>query len=211
MPLKVEIWDDYGIGQEDVLMCSASFEATEVAQSPGHLRYHDIPGGGKIYLSVEESIRGDSRGYIRLQFRGLDIKNVEPGLLGLGRSDPFVEVRKKNADHSVGQVRWNVVYRSDHISNHLNPFWQEFSIGLEELCYCDLKWPLQIIVMDWQPNGKHRKIGQFEATVELLMERVAVKGNADRETAFEIYSERNDKLKVSGLIVVLKAELVPDK
>lgn len=34
------------------------------------------------------------------------MKNVEPGLLGLGRSDPFFVIFKKNSDHSAGVVRW---------------------------------------------------------------------------------------------------------
>lgn len=33
---------------------------------------------------------------------------VEPGMLGLGRSDPFFEIAKKNADHEHGIVRWYV-------------------------------------------------------------------------------------------------------
>ena len=45
-----------------------------------------------------------------IQVRGLDIKNVEPGFLGLGRSDPFFELSRKNADHAAGVVRWYVYY-----------------------------------------------------------------------------------------------------
>jgi hypothetical protein len=55
---------------------------------------------------VEESQKGESKGRMTLHLRGLDIKNVEPGLLGLGRSDPFFEISKKNADHAAGVVRW---------------------------------------------------------------------------------------------------------
>jgi hypothetical protein len=40
---------------------------------------------------MEESIKGYVFGTAVLQFRGLDMKNVEPGLMGLGRSDPFFE------------------------------------------------------------------------------------------------------------------------
>ena len=143
---------------------------------------------------------------MELQFRGLDIKNVEPGLLGLGRSDPFVELSKKNADHVAGVVRWNVVHRSDHIKDHLNPFWSSFVVGLEQLCYNDLSWPIRVVVKDWQANGKHRVIGQFETTPQTLMSRVAVKGNADREMAFEIFKESlGASAKSQGLICVLKA------
>lgn len=61
-----------------------------------------------ISVSMEESVKGTSRGTIDLQLRGLDIKNLEPGLLGLGRSDPWFEISKKSIDTSVGVVRWYV-------------------------------------------------------------------------------------------------------
>lgn len=61
-----------------------------------------------IFADIQESIQGDTKGYITLHFRGLDMKNVEPGLLGLGRSDPFFEIAKKNSDHAAGVVRWYV-------------------------------------------------------------------------------------------------------
>jgi hypothetical protein len=59
-------------------------------------------------VSVEESMKGTARGTCHLHIRGLDIKNVEPGIMGLGRSDPFFEVSRKNADHAAGVVRWYV-------------------------------------------------------------------------------------------------------
>ena len=60
----------------------------------------------RIYASVEESLVGDSSGHCTLHLRGLDIKNVEPGLIGLGRSDPFYVISRKCADHAAGVVRW---------------------------------------------------------------------------------------------------------
>jgi hypothetical protein len=53
-------------------------------------------------------MKGTSSGLCTLYLRGLDIKNVEPGIMGLGRSDPFFEVSRKNADHAAGVVRWYV-------------------------------------------------------------------------------------------------------
>lgn len=38
-----------------------------------------------------------------------------------------------------------------------------------------------------------------------MKERVAVRGNADRETAFEIFSEGDNKTR--GLVVVLKCDI----
>ena len=53
-------------------------------------------------------MKGTSSGLCTIQLRGLDIKNVEPGVFGLGRSDPFFEISRKNADHAAGVVRWYV-------------------------------------------------------------------------------------------------------
>lgn len=131
------------------------------------------------------------------------MKNVEPGAFGLGRSDPFFELSKKNADYSTGQVKWNVVYRSEHIDNNLNPYWRPTSIGLETLCYGDLNWPLKITVLDHNDNGIHRVIGEFETRVTDLQNQIAIKGNADREMAIPLIKQ--GKFKTYGLICVLKA------
>jgi hypothetical protein len=56
---------------------------------------------------MEESIKGTAaNGTAHVHLRGLDMKNVEPGLLGLGRTDPFFEISKKNADYAAGVVVW---------------------------------------------------------------------------------------------------------
>lgn len=146
-------------------------------------------------------------GECTLQFRGLDIRNVEPGLTGLGRSDPFFEVSRKNADHAAGVVRWNTIYRSAYKIDHLNPLWDKFTISLEELCYCDVAWPIKITVLDYNRNGKHVEIGGFETTVQELSQRVAIRGNADRERAFEISREDKNAGTTQGLMVVLEATI----
>ena len=63
-------------------------------------------------------MKGTSSGLCTIQLRGLDIKNVEPGIFGLGRSDPFFELSRKNADHAAGVVRWYVLiffFVSEHL------------------------------------------------------------------------------------------------
>ena len=95
------------------------------------------------------------------------------------------------------------MYRSDYIKDHLNPYWDEFTLGLEELCYCDLDWPLKVSVYDWEMSGKHRLIGDFEVTTRIMVENVITNGNADWEQGFGLILGE----KVRGLINVLKAEL----
>jgi hypothetical protein len=163
----------------------------------------------RLLCHVVHCCMGDSQGSLHLHLRGLDIKNVEPGLFGLGRSDPFFEVAKKNSDHSIGLTQWNVIYRSEHIDNNLNPLWTPCDIGLEELCYGDLSWPLKISVFDHNHNGKHGLIGEYECTIGQLQQDISIKGNADRDKAIHLSTEEKAvKGKSYGLLVVLKAELV---
>jgi C2 domain len=135
------------------------------------------------------------------------MKNVEPGPFGLGRSDPFFEVAKKDAHYDTAQVKWNVVYRSECIQNNLNPYWKATTIGLEELCYGDIAWPLKITVFDHNHSGAHRKIGEFETDIADLQSRIAIKGNADREQAVPIAME-GKYMKTYGRVCILKAELL---
>jgi hypothetical protein len=158
-----------------------------------------------LYCHIEKSVQGPARGHLHLHLRGLDMKNVEPGPFGLGRSDPFFEVAKKDADYSIAQVKWNTVYRSEHIDNNLNPYWDPARIGLEELCYGKLDWPLKVSVFDHEKNGKHRLIGEFETTIDDMQSRKAIRGNADREQAILLSVE--GKYKTYGLLCVLKADL----
>ena len=131
---------------------------------------------------------------------------IPTGIFGLGRSDPFFEISKKNSDHASGQTRWNIVYRSEHIDDNLNPFWRPLTIGLEELCYGDLNWPLKVSVFDYNYNGKHGLIGEFETTIGGLQKQISIKGNADRDQAIRLSTEEK-AYKTYGLIVVLTASV----
>jgi hypothetical protein len=83
---------------------------------------------------------------------------------------------------------------------------------MEALCYCDLDWPLLIRIFDYQPNEKHRLIGSFETTLQLLMDNISAKGNADRDAAFDILKQGEDANTGihtrKGLVVVVKADYV---
>ena len=51
------------------------------------------------------------------------------------------------------------------VDDNLNPFFKEHVMSLEELCYCDLDWPLRISIFDWERSGKHKLIGQVRLFV----------------------------------------------
>jgi len=84
---------------EDSLIGKASFEATSVFKEPGRTASEQIGQrtSSRVYMHVEKSRIGDSTGKLNLCLRGLDMKNVEPGIFGLGRSDPFYEISKKDS------------------------------------------------------------------------------------------------------------------
>lgn len=150
-------------------MAEATFEMTSVCQSPGNTQTQEaVSGNSSITVNVEKSIQGSARGTFTFHMRGLNVKNVESGPFGLGRSDPFYEISKKNADHEKGIVRWSPVYRSEHVDDNLNPFFKEHVMSLEELCYCDLDCPLRISIFDWERSGKHKLIGQVRLFYKLL-------------------------------------------
>lgn len=224
MPLKVSIYND---SDSSSPLAEALFEATEVFRAPGHSQETYIDNTGKsstdvtkhnshkttVGIRIHKSQQGTDAGFVTLQLRGLDIKNIEAGILGLGRSDPFFEIHKKNLDPNHGTVHWTPVYRSKYINNHLNPYWKEFTIDLETLCYQNMAHPLQIKVLDWNANGKYREIGKFECVLPQLRDNVARRGNADRLRAFPLTASLDARAAVGsedisfGMICILKCDV----
>uniref|UniRef100_A0A7S1YTB7 C2 domain-containing protein n=1 Tax=Trieres chinensis TaxID=1514140 RepID=A0A7S1YTB7_TRICV len=148
-------------------------------------------------------------GTLQLQIRGLGIKNIETGRLGLGVIDPYFELRRLRIDHQSKSKRWEVVYTSEVIKNHRNPFWDEVSIDLKDLCDHDVMKPMRVLVHDWGRWGS-RIIGSFETNVAELMDHVAIRGNADWERSFPIYgfNTKKKKLELRGRVCVLTANVI---
>ena len=76
-----------------------------------------------IYVHITQSIEEKSNtnekqtGQFNCHLRGLDLENIEKGILGLGAIDPYFELSKKYTDHDNGITRWVPVYRSEHRPN----------------------------------------------------------------------------------------------
>lgn len=200
-------------GGKDQYMGEASFELSEVMLSPGNERWIEVQSfGGRVYLHVDAPVFPSSpsapipgRSSLGLQFRALDLKNTESGLLGLGKTDPFITISKKLVDHSSGITRWKPVYRSRHLNDILNPLWDPFVLDMEILCNCDVEWPLQLTVMDYNRDGSHSLVGSVELTPSAIIRHVSVRGNnADRTNAFRLSTEEKSSC---GLLCVLAAEV----
>ena len=57
------------------------------------------------------------------------------------KSDPYIEIKIQNAR---GEYE-NVVYKSAHLMNTLNPVWPAFTISLTELCNGDTTRPVGLV------------------------------------------------------------------
>jgi len=212
-PFRVTVYDERQ-AQNDHVMAGADFEVQDVISSEEQVKC-ETDKEVSISVNIQKSKHGSSEGFLTLHLRGLDLKNVEAGCFGLGRTDPYFEVSKATSLSGDPQ-KWKPIYRSEVIEDHLNPLWKEESLALEDLCHCDFDWPLFISVWDYEEDGWHRQIGGKKVTVRTLMENVAIRGNADREKCFIIYQdeEKNEQstvdptegsFRTEGLICILKA------
>jgi Ca2+-dependent lipid-binding protein len=139
--------------------------------------------------------------------RALDVKNVEKGALGFGRTDPYLEIAKEYSYPSIGSKHVQVVYRSEVIHNHLNPLWERSNVNLEVLCDGNLDMPLRVSIWDYS-SSKRTMIGSFDTNVRGLMSSVATNGNADRSRSFEFYSGELRHQKTVGHLVVMEARFL---
>lgn len=59
-------------------------------------------------------------------------------------------------------------YRTEHLSNNINPTWDKFSIPLRSLCNGDLDRNIKVECYDHNKNGNHSLIGEMYLTARQL-------------------------------------------
>lgn len=209
-PLQLIVYQDCGIGRDATVLWQAQIEATEVVQSKGQEQTLKMSATGCIVVRMIEMPSHTTTTTTittqwQVQFRALDVQNVEPGWFGLGRSDPYLEIAQKTVDPALGWVRWHVLYRSEIIHNHLNPYWESFVLNdwTGNLATANVR----IAVYDDNGTKERRLIGQLETTLEQLAQQISQRGNADRERAMPLYREGKTE-KTRGWLVVLQASVV---
>uniref|UniRef100_A0A8C4X6T0 Copine-3 n=1 Tax=Erpetoichthys calabaricus TaxID=27687 RepID=A0A8C4X6T0_ERPCA len=111
-----------------------------------------------------------------------------------GKSDPYLEFHKQGDDG-----KWMLVHRTEVIKNTLDPVWKPFSMPLVSLCDGDVEKP--IMCYDYDNDGGHDFIGEFQTTVAKMCEAQ----NAI-ELEFECLNPKKQKKKKSyrnsGIIIV---------
>uniref|UniRef100_A0A7S2L7B2 C2 domain-containing protein n=1 Tax=Leptocylindrus danicus TaxID=163516 RepID=A0A7S2L7B2_9STRA len=207
--------EEYGYGYEliDSIEGIGIEEMLERGQSSYRMNEDNL-----LDLITERQNLDRERGYMKLQIRGLGLKNVERGLLQ-GLSDPFFEIWKSHkivANQSAATTGvpgdaqtliWSLCYRSNHIPNHVNPTWEPFEIDTAILCNGDMYRDIKIVVYDWEQSGNHRVIGNIRTRARELESRVCVHGNGDVSRALPMLS----KGKSQGSLIILKADFIPRK
>uniref|UniRef100_A0A8D3CMP2 Copine IVb n=1 Tax=Scophthalmus maximus TaxID=52904 RepID=A0A8D3CMP2_SCOMX len=80
-------------------------------------------------------------------------------MMVLFKSDPFLEIFRMNDDGTE-----SLVHRTETVMNNLSPVWKSFKVSLNTLCSGDHDRELKCTVWDWDSNGKHDFIGEFQTT-----------------------------------------------
>jgi hypothetical protein len=162
-PVKVavNIFDEVKKG-DNKSMGSAVFDIGECLGARGNTKAKKLAKGGTVFCAVRKSM---GSGLLRLKLKGSGLKNVEGGIFG--KSDPFFELSRKV--NSAGYLTWDNVFRSKVVKNNLNPDWEDATIELNTLCNGALDDPILVSVFDFETSGKHVPMGQFETSVNGLV------------------------------------------
>lgn len=168
------------------------FEVGEVVGARGNVKAKNLRNGGTLFARIRAAPDEQGSGMLQLQLKGVQLKNVEGPFR---KSDPFFELHAKV--DSAGGLTWQPVYRSKQIMNNLNPEWEPFAVDLARLCEGDFNRPVLFKLYDWNKNGKHTTMGQFETSVNGILA-------AGPSQAFEV--TKRGKM-YAGQIVVVSATL----
>ena len=169
------IYDEIRKAKLNKPMGSAILEIGEILGSRGNLKAKKLNNGGTLFCRITGA-PPTSAGRLYLSLRGVGLKNVD-GLFG--KSYPFVELSTQA--NVAGGMTWQTLFRSKHIDNDLNPIWEPFVIDLNRLLdqaqntkqqqqQDPKQQPIKISVFDWEKSGKHKSLGQFETTVQALLD-----------------------------------------
>uniref|UniRef100_A0A8C1Q998 Copine-2 n=1 Tax=Cyprinus carpio TaxID=7962 RepID=A0A8C1Q998_CYPCA len=82
-----------------------------------------------------------------------------------GKSDPYLEFHKQGDDG-----KWMMVHRTEVIKNTLDPVWKPFTVPLISLCNGDVDRNIKVLCYDYDNDGGHDFIGEFQTTINKMSE-----------------------------------------
>uniref|UniRef100_A0A3Q2FRJ2 Copine IVa n=1 Tax=Cyprinodon variegatus TaxID=28743 RepID=A0A3Q2FRJ2_CYPVA len=93
------------------------------------------------------------------------------------------------------------------VMNNLNPVWKTFKVSLNSLCSGDHERKLQCTVWDWDSNGKHDYIGEFEASFTEM--RGAIDGRQVQWPCMNPkYKVKKKNYKNSGIVILNQCKII---
>uniref|UniRef100_A0A8D3DDI8 Copine-2 n=1 Tax=Scophthalmus maximus TaxID=52904 RepID=A0A8D3DDI8_SCOMX len=146
-------------------------------------------GKGSITITAQEL--SDNRIItLTLSGRKLDKKDF------FGKSDPYLEFHKQGEDG-----KWMLVHRTEVIKNTLDPAWKPFTVPLISLCNGDVDRNIKVLCYDYDNDGGHDFIGEFQTTASKMSE-----AQNSVEVEFDCINPKKQKKKKnyknSGIIIV---------
>ncbi|KAK7139160.1 hypothetical protein R3I93_016326 [Phoxinus phoxinus] len=153
-------------------------------------------GKSSITVTAEELSGNDD--YVELAFsaKKLDDKDF------FSKSDPFLEIFRVNDDGTA-----SLVHRTETIMNNLSPVWKSFKVSLNTLCSGDQERELKCTVWDWDSNGKHDFIGEFQTTFKEM--KSAMEGKQIQwECINPKYQVKKKNYRNSGMVILTLCKII---
>ncbi|KAL4680324.1 hypothetical protein H8959_022265 [Pygathrix nigripes] len=123
------------------------------------LLLNDKPAGKGLITIAAQELSDNRVITLSLAGRRLDKKDL------FGKSDPFLEFYKPGDDG-----KWMLVHRTEVIKYTLDPVWKPFTVPLVSLCDGDMEKPIQVMCYDYDNDGGHDFIGEFQTSVSQMCE-----------------------------------------
>ncbi|NXB65496.1 CPNE2 protein, partial [Struthidea cinerea] len=154
-------------------------------------------GKGMITIAAQEL--SDNR-VITLSMAGrkLDKKDL------FGKSDPFLEFHKPGDDG-----KWMLVHRTEVIKYTLDPVWKPFTVPLVSLCDGDMEKLIKVVCYDYDSDGGHDFIGEFQTSVARLCEAQDA-SPLELECINPKKQKKKKNYKNSGIIIVKSCKITRD-
>ncbi|XP_060916296.1 copine-4 [Labrus mixtus] len=158
------------------------------------LKQGNTSGKSSITVTAEELSGNDD--YVELSFsaRKLDDKDF------FSKSDPFLEIFRINDDGTE-----SLVHRTETVMNNLSPVWKSFKVSLNTLCSGDQDRELKCTVWDWDSNGKHDFIGEFQTTFKEVR---AEQEGKQWECINPKYQMKKKNYRNSGVVILNHCKII---
>ncbi|XP_051948838.1 copine-4 [Xyrauchen texanus] len=160
------------------------------------LKQGNTSGKSSITVTAEELSGNDD--YVELAFsaKKLDDKDF------FSKSDPFLEIFRVNDDGTA-----SLVHRTETIMNNLSPVWKSFKVSLNTLCSGDQERELRCTVWDWDSNGKHDFIGEFQTTFKEMKSAMDGK-QLQWECINPKYQMKKKNYRNSGMVILTLCKII---